>query len=657
MNMFPPFDPLRAKHIADTEVASNALKREISNILSSYVGWYDPFCELIQNALDSIDEKANQQKETNPEYQPEISIVINIKNNSLTVTDNGIGLSEEKFTQFLAPCFSFKSGGKTRGHKGVGATYLAYGFNYIQICTKTEDYTAFGKMIGARDWLSDDAPSGNPQIKPDSYGCNDNNFEDYKTGVSITVKFDKTTHPKELSWIKADTAEKWREILLIKTGLGCFFKTEGILAKIKTIDQNGNETEVEVHSPEYNWPHNFTSKNFELKEIEIAVENLFKKGGINARIPSKLRDIECIYSTLDKDDLIKRLQLDDNEKSILDRFNPKFYFSYMHSAKVWASYNDALNIRNGQKIISPGIQLCANNMPQGEMIQIPLLRNIGRQNQIHVAVHFDNCSADMGRKGFQSEIVDFSKSISRKIIEDIIQNRYKQFFKANSGSPVDLKRQQLVDAWKKQFEEHEKAKPLKLINEHFFNPVNEISVSSVPTREQDVIALFNQLIAGGVIRGIKIMSTNEYFTYDGMYRLVIKEPFENHLFDEKKNPLGISKDVLDNYSDGFNSSPKILEYKFSLDGLIENIEDGSKNSNDIDLVVVWEIGSDYQGNYDIISYLNEDNIDSRSYHGLTHRLIHQQSRQSEMELISIKDLIEYLNDRETVSKQQEDLYG
>ncbi|HGM6996145.1 ATP-binding protein [Serratia marcescens] len=657
MNSFSPFDPLRAKHIADTEVASHALKREISNILSSYVGWYDPFCELIQNSLDSIDEKSNQEKILNAGYQPEISIIVDISKNSLTVSDNGIGLSEEKFTQFLAPCFSFKSGGKTRGHKGVGATYLAYGFNYIQICTKTDDYSAIGKMLDARHWLTDDSPSGNPQIKPDSNGCNDSSFDTYKTGVSITVKFDQSTHPKELSWIKADTAEKWKEILLIKTGLGCFFKAEGVIAKIKTIDQHGNETELKIQSPEYNWPHKFTKKNFELKDIENEVKNVFNKDGIFAKLPSKLRDVECIYSILDKNELNKRLQLDDNEKSILERFNPRFYFSYMHSAKVWTSYNESLKIRSGHKIISPGIQLCANNMPQGEMIQIPLLRNIGRQNQIHIAVHFDNCSADMGRKGFQSEIVDFAKSISRKIIEDIIQSKYKKFFKANSGAPVDLKRQHLVETWKRDFEDHEKAKPLNLINKNFFNPVNEISISSIPTREQDVIALFNQLIAGGVIRGIKIMSTNEYFTYDGMFRLEIKEPFQHHLYDEEINPLGITQDVLDIYTDGFRSSPKILEYKFSLDGLIENIEDGSKNSNDIDLVVVWEIGKDYQGNYDVISYLNKDNLDSRSYHGLTHRLIHQHNKQSEMELIAIKDLIEYLNDSEEISKQQESLYG
>ena len=42
------FDPLQAKYSGTEEVVIKSLKREIKNILSSYVGWFDPFCELNQ---------------------------------------------------------------------------------------------------------------------------------------------------------------------------------------------------------------------------------------------------------------------------------------------------------------------------------------------------------------------------------------------------------------------------------------------------------------------------------------------------------------------------------------------------------------------------------------------------------------------------------
>ena len=54
---FTQFDPLEAKQSLANEAALTSVKREIQNILDSYVGWFDPFAELIQHALDAIDER------------------------------------------------------------------------------------------------------------------------------------------------------------------------------------------------------------------------------------------------------------------------------------------------------------------------------------------------------------------------------------------------------------------------------------------------------------------------------------------------------------------------------------------------------------------------------------------------------------------------
>lgn len=152
---FTPFDPLEFKSSKFSDAAIGALKREIENILSSYVGWYDPFAELIQNALDAVEARAQQEHDAgSTNYRPTINIRIDLDDNALTVTDNGIGLDKEKFEQFLAPNFSFKSG-KTRGHKGVGATYVAYGFNYMRISTRVPGFEASGRITGARNWLRD----------------------------------------------------------------------------------------------------------------------------------------------------------------------------------------------------------------------------------------------------------------------------------------------------------------------------------------------------------------------------------------------------------------------------------------------------------------------------------------------------------------------
>ncbi|MBV7331812.1 ATP-binding protein [Chloroflexi bacterium TSY] len=270
---FESFDPLRAKSLADTEVAVLAQKRELTNILGSYVGWYDPFCELIQNSLDSLDTRLNENESG---YKPQIWITINLQENSLVVTDNGIGLEEREFKQFLCPDISFKSG-KTRGHKGVGATYLAYGFNFIQVATRTENYNAVGKMEGAREWLANENPSGNPQIVSDTNGAKDSYFLNVDRGVSIYVKFDKYTQPGDLSWLVTDQAENWFKILTVKTGLGAFYPAQSIKINLKAIDRQGEATVYRHEGIGYLWPHTIVQKTASISEINSKNEDIVQE--------------------------------------------------------------------------------------------------------------------------------------------------------------------------------------------------------------------------------------------------------------------------------------------------------------------------------------------------------------------------------------------
>lgn len=653
MNDFISFDPLKAKSIADTDVAALAQKREIKNILSSYVGWFDPFCELIQNSLDAIEERSKISSKDN--YIPTIWITISIKDNSLIVSDNGIGLDEEKFKQFLCPDISFKSG-ETRGHKGVGATYLAYGFNQMQVSTKTPDFSVVGKMKNARNWLGDENPSGNPKIRPDNSLSADEYFNGVDRGVSIYLKFDISTHPKDLKWVQASNAESWFEILSVKTGLGAFIENSKILVNVKVIDRDNNISEYSHDGIRYFWPHLANLRTASVNEITKKEEELFKKKGPNYTLPSKFKNLDIIFQKWDFNEILslaneRRLKLNNEEIEIINKFKPGIYVAYAYSLKVWDSINNSLNVRSSYKIIYGGIQIAANNMPQGGTIQIPLTRNIGRQNQIHYVIHFNNCAPDLGRKGFQSDIVDFAKDISRKISDGPLL-KIKHALRTNTGSAPNLMREKKVEDWKKEMEDHENQNPLVLVNENFFLPSKKISITSSPTREQDVIALFNQLLAGGVIRGLKIMATNERFTYDGLCRVIIEVPQEHHIYDKTNNPLGLDNSIIEDFDLPFNSAPQIIEYKYSLDGLIEDIDNGTKNSNDISLIVVWETGELYRRNYHITSLLDPDNLTQREYHGITHTVTNLNTNQKEMDLIVLSELIEFLADQENAIKCQ-----
>jgi len=98
----------------------------------------------------------------------------------------------------------------------------------------------------------------------------------------------------------------------------------------------------------------------------------------------------------------------------------------------------------------------------------------------------------------------------------------------------------------------------------------------------------------------------------------------------------------------------VLEYKYSLDGLIEDIESGLKNTNDINLVIAWEAGESYKENFFIMSMLIDENLNLRQYHGATHRLFDINTNEIVCELILLKDLIEFLNNpKDSLVNQQQ----
>lgn len=637
---FSPFDPLEAKQANKADVAINAVKREINNILDSYVGWFDPFSELIQNSLDALDERL---KEEEANFIPTLSIIINLKDNLLTVTDNGVGLDEPKFKQFLAPSFSFKSKRKgNRGHKGVGATYLAYGFDYMRISTKSPNFNSSGKIENARKWLGDENPAGNPMILPDDAPFVDRDFEKIERGVSITLGFNKNTYPSKLDWVGASTAEVWDKILSIKTGLGAFFKNESINVQLTVIDINGVENSFTKQGIEYYFPHKMNIKSANYFEIEKKEDELFAKKGKSFKMPSEFSNLDCFYGWLTATEISNFIKLTEEEIENIEKFEPNLYFSYLYSAKIWNSFEEELKIRKNYRLIHGGIQLAADNMPQGEIIPIPLQRGTDRQNRAHIVIHFNKASADLGRKGFHKDVVLFSQDISRKLVDGPL-SRMRDKLRPITGAAPDLIRQKEINEWKNKFIEYEKTNKLEIKNENFFLPSKRISITSQPSREQDVIALFNQLLAGGVIRGVKIMATDERFTYDGLYKIAFEPPASNHIYDKGSNPLGVLKEVADSH-ESFESEPKVLEYKKSFDGLIENIEGDSKNSNDIGLVVVWETGEYFRELYSFTSLIDENNLNLRQYHGVTHIVTNLQTGQREMDLIVLSELIDYLND-------------
>ena len=143
-----------------------------------------------------------------------------------------------------------------------------------------------------------------------------------------------------------------------------------------------------------------------------------------------------------------------------------------------------------------------------------------------------------------------------------------------------------LDRWIDEQKECEKSHPLVITGTGLFAPEERLPIQSLPPVEQDVVALFNQMLSAGLIRGIQLLSSSQFNQYDGLFRIRMDPPFSKFIRSET-NPLGIDAEHFSNLKEPILSPVRVLEYKYSLDALIEELDNGDKNANDIGLAVCW----------------------------------------------------------------------
>jgi hypothetical protein len=655
-NMPVLWDPLEKLANNQDEILSATRKREIQNILKSYVGFYDAFCELIQNAMDAVD--VRQAKDTAKTYQKHIWIEIDLRENSLSVTDNGIGFKEAQFKTFLAPSISYKSGAKSRGKKGVGATYLAYGFNYLQAGTKTPEYTIVTELRGGRDWVDD---REGIVTRPHVYDSEATHyaFNVVDMGATFTVKFGASTRPKTLNWISATTAEQWKAVLLLKTPLGHISHVGGddghILFDIRVTDEDGRVTELVDQEAVYTYPHTAFTAVVDVKEVLDEQRKRLERNMDPTRLPAKFANLNGVHFTWDTESLKKIIAPWDKPEyaNLIQQFSITAYGFFCYTVKIWDHYNDSvLKLRKSLRIMKGGLQLASDKMVQGESLVIPLSQNIGYQNQAHIVVHFAHAEPDLGRKGFQPELRDVAEKISVSIVNFF--KGWRSLLKKDTGAAPSIVGATMLAEWLQEQIAHEERSPLTIKNPNFFAPLHEISIASTPRVEQDVIVLFNQLIAGGVVRGIRLLAASQTARYDAVFRYVVRAPAANHVFDRFMNPLGVQEL---RQEPPFTSNARILEYKFNIDALIQDFETGQKSELDVSLAVAWEIGTDWRKRYAVTSMLDLDAMQSRECHGVTHAFHDQASGDLRFYAIILSELVAYLNDIDGVQAFHKATYG
>jgi hypothetical protein len=657
---FEPWDPLDSTAGADPGILISAQRREIGNILRSYTGYYDLFSELLQNALDAIEKRIADGGLSKGEGR--IWIQVDLQKHEVRVTDNGCAMDLQHMRQFLRPNFSFKSGSMTRGSKGVGATYLGYGFNSLHISSRFEGKTYSGVIENGRAWVDDFTGTvprprivaASPQIGP---------FEDVDRGTSITVRL-KGDHirPRDLAWYQATTAKQWVALLRVMTPLGGIHLdgsiSPSIQSEVRVLDAAGTETIELLKYPEYLYPHLVINRSANIVDFLKDQQARLEKGLDVTKTPPKFKSLNGLWGSWRAQELLDEtanhfcpinLSLDAGERQLAKEAGISIYVYLAFSTELWDNLNDTvLKLRKGTRLLHGGLQLATRHMPQGMTLTIPMTNNIGFQNLVHIVIHFENAEPDLGRKGFQPEYVRLAEKIA---VSATTAFRRRYALMRKPGMAKIFNDELKIDTWIKNQELHEQTHKLVIKGTGLFLPTEELPIRSEPLVEQDVVALFNQMLSAGLVRGIQLISSSQYNQYDGLFRVRMDPPFDKYVVDPN-NPLGINAEFFTKPGP-YVTKVKVLEYKYTLDGLIEELQSGVKDINDIGLVVVWSMGSRWKEMFDVTCLLDEDTVHLRQIHGTTHSFVHSVSGVHAFEAVVLHDLVRYLdNPRSEVERQR-----
>ena len=249
----------------------------------------------------------------------------------------------------------------------------------------------------------------------------------------------------------------------------------------------------------------------------------------------------------------------------------------------------------------------------------------------------------MGRKTFQPELKSLAEKIATRITNIFVN--YVEVLRPDTGSDKTLLPEKERHEWIKSLEIWRNGNQLAYAAIH-----PNFTYLCKAQEEQDVIAIYHQLIGCGILKGLYFYSSEYNEKYDGLFEYNYKE--ESLLFSEE-NPLGVRNDM----PIPSLSEPKIIEYKFDFDSILDDIEKNKKFFEHIHLVVCWKATGDYKQNLQLKSLLLEEEGNVRTIYGATHLgFLPDRMSNHKIEVIILEEFLNFLTDRDTEIANQKVKY-
>ena len=626
-----PADPL------DKVLATQDYRRSVINgILESYNSNYDFLVEAVQNAVDALEDA--KLLNLPPPYLLEITV--NIKDNWIAVLDTGVGLSGEQIVAAFKPHVTLKldpelrrrRGGQRsyRGYKGVGLTFLAYGTDDVRFHSNNGKGLVKARMQYGHAWAMGERDE-TAQIDHDE---GQSPLERYRRGTYVRIQFSHSTRPKNLGRL-ASQPKAWEAIIRTRTAAGQVLLGRESIAPIKAVvvvtTADGEQHRLDFQS-EFLFPHQ-VNRRPEFRFLDV--EQYYREYPEHAEPPAEKRRQDGLYLAWNTDKIATELIERERQEfaNELEAYTPWVYAFVPYQGSIWGEMNEILAESKNRVHLYPGLMLGVNRQRLADIFEIEATRYETFSRNVFVIVHFDNAKPDQGRKTVQDEVLELAKAAANRAVQYLAKQRPLLRPAGESPSPQQRQVERDHQDWLFNVQTHAKAYPLH---------IPPVAYASIPLTEQDVIGLFHQLSALGVFPGIKVYATSQIQTYDCLVRFECHADVEGLRYGGvDTNPLGLSPFVIGD-DDRFETKNLTLEFKNNLDGLIEEIEDSNKpkSQSQIDVCVCWSVVSDRFAGYQLLE-LTEDNLDERSFPGVTH-LLRRDGEAHVIQVIMLKTVVDMI---------------
>lgn len=613
-----PFNPFRlAEQQPLMEQYFNNLKRnEVRQIIISYHQRYDHFHEVLQNAVDACERayraSVDGEQPTSP-YEPHIKIKINVDSNKITVIDNGTGITLDDVHKYLFTPYATNKPDypvRQRGEKGVGNTFLSYGSSAYHFTTRTIGGSGFiaGNLSEGICWtLSEDPTLVMPLVEPaEPHEL----LSELQNGTIIEITFSEQTNIRRLK-DHGTTLQHWEAIIRLHTAAGYIDMQENDeflnALKVTLYVTYQGITQSKILQTGYLYPHKVR------ETTSVRLRDL--RRGERGRLPPRHTMKDCIFDIFDSES-VKQKTLEKLEsysrfgpyrnelREDIVRLNPRAYVLFAWSSEFWSNLNERTFERESNEI-HHGIVFSTKTQRLAEPKNIDFSFRTGDYNRFFILLDVDQLEADIGRKSLEKRVTNLAN-----LIADTFHNTFVEFFDALKPAPRERR-------------EDEERELEDLLNAAITDgtaidlPRAHLAVLKEPREEQDVVALFFNLMGTGYLKGYRFYSTKIARQYDGVGYFELNKN-NDILYDVASNPLGIPEELFAGQSRKASTQRNFIEFKISTDDLIRDIKNGDKQLRDIKWLICWKKGNRHASEgISIDEILEENQRGHREFYGIT----------------------------------------